>query len=96
MSGIFDTGGLQEAYARRREPESLRRLAEAYWAIVVPLALLAFLCGAGYGVWQILTPPPEDEAPPPAAFVGFNREELGAVVKALEERQRRFFEGVQE
>lgn len=96
MNGIFDAGGLQEAYARRREPESLRRLAEAYWAIVVPLALLSFLGGAGYGIWQILTPPQEDETPPPTAFIGFNREELSSVVKALEERQQRFFESAQE
>lgn len=96
MNGLFDTGGLQEAYARRREPESLRRLANAYWVIVISLALLSFVGGAGYGVWQMLTPPQDGEAPPLAAFVGFNREELNTVVKALEERQQRFFEAVQE
>jgi flagellar basal body-associated protein FliL len=96
MSGFFDTEGLREAYAKRREPESLRTLADSYWIIIIVLATLSFVAGASYGIWQMLTPPQDGEAPQPAVFIGFSREELGAVVKALEERQQRFFEGVEE
>ncbi|MBI5456266.1 hypothetical protein HY969_00845 [Candidatus Kaiserbacteria bacterium] len=83
---------LRDAYASMHEPESLRRLADFYWHVVVIVGTLLMLGSVGYGMWLFFVEPTRAES---SVTVGarsevFDRAELQKAVQALEKRQENF------
>ncbi len=85
--------GLRATYALRYEPEELRRLASAYWRIMLAAAFTLLVVVIAYGEWTLSSVLHEiDNAAasgtvPPAAF---DRAKLKAVISAFDARQKTF------
>ncbi len=92
MKDIFQVQRLSEAYTRRQEPEYLRAVADAYWAILIGVAALAIALCLAYGTWQFLVPPEgaTTEGAATAGIVGFNHEQLKMLVEMFQKQQSEF------
>lgn len=83
---------LREAYTSMHEPESVRRLADAYWVSLVVVGTLLMLGSVGYGMWQFFVPPHRQESGVTvgAGSEGFGKAELQKALEALQERREEF------
>ena len=83
---------IREAYSSSHEPESMRRLADVYWTIVVCIGTLLMLGSVGYGMWQFFVPPSRVESGATLGVrnEGFDKAELKKAVAALQQRRDEF------
>ena len=93
MKDLLRIKSLRDAYARRDEPENVRRLADTYWMTILFFSIAAIIGGVTYGAWQFFVPPPVAAAVPTkgkGGIVGFEQKKLNEIVKAFEKRQADF------
>jgi hypothetical protein len=88
---FFALKGLRGAYARRYEPESMRRLAETYWGLIICAGGVLTVAAVGYGMWQFFVPPSDVASGDfGGGVVGFNRDQLKTIVETFEKQQADF------
>lgn len=85
-----ETVRLKDAFSMRREPEAQKRLAQAFWHVV--LLLCAFLISGSivYGIVEFLNMPPENITTDVRAPQTFSRSDLTQVLNALGARAAQF------
>ena len=92
MIGFQTLKALREAKGDRTEPESVHRLADGYWKMFLIVSAVAIIASISFGLRQFYVPPPYIEAGPTVGegTATFDRAQLQATLKALEDRQAKF------
>ena len=84
---------LKDAYADRHEPEALRVVARAYWALLIVVVLVTTVLATGYGIWEFSqTPSPDDSLAGIRPQPAFTRVQLEELLKQFDARGVRFEE----
>ena len=83
---------IREAYASMHEPESVRRIADIYWTVLVWIGTVLMLGSVGYGMWLFFVEPTREasEVTIGVGGSGFDRAQLQKAVDALQKRRDEF------